>query len=48
MAQPTEMTFGLFLDSGESKEACVTWGAHWHNLANTTEQFIVAVMQPFC
>jgi len=26
------------VDSGGLKEACVIWGgAHWHNLANTTE-----------
>ena len=25
------------MDSGGPKEACVTWGAHWHHLANTIE-----------
>jgi len=26
-----------FVDSNGPKEACVTWGAHWRHLANTTE-----------
>jgi len=26
-----------FEDSGGAKEPCIRWGAHWRNLANTTE-----------
>ena len=25
------------VDSGGSKEACIRWGAHWHNVANMIE-----------
>ena len=25
------------VDSGGPAEVCITWGAHWRNLANTTE-----------
>jgi len=25
------------VDSGGPKEACIMWGAHWRNLANTNE-----------
>jgi len=27
----------LDVDSGRPKEPCVRWGAHWRNLANTSE-----------
>jgi len=36
MAELIEMPFGG-VDSGEPKEACVRWDAHWRHLANTTE-----------
>jgi len=32
-AEPIEMSFGAWI----SNEACVRWGVHWRNLANTTE-----------
>jgi len=32
-AEPIEMPFGLWSQMGP----CVTWGAYWRNLANTTE-----------
>jgi len=35
MVEPIEMSFGLWVKW--SKEACVTWGAHWRRQANTTE-----------
>ena len=28
------------MDSGWPKEACIRWGAHWRNLANTIESSI--------
>jgi len=33
-----EMSFGLWTRG--PKEACVTWGAYWRNLANTIELFV--------
>ena len=35
MTELVVMQFGMV--SG-SKETCIRWGAHWHNLVNTTEQ----------
>jgi len=28
------------VDSGGLKEACVRWGAHWRNLANTIKPYM--------
>jgi len=36
MAKPIEMLFGLWTRVGERKHE-MHWGAHWRNLANTTE-----------
>jgi len=36
MAEPIRMPFGLWPQGGP-KEACVTWGAHWRDVANTIE-----------
>jgi len=36
------------VDLGASKEACVTWGAHWHNLVNTTEPSVCGSDAALC
>jgi len=46
MAEPIEMPFGF--DSDGPKKACVTWGAHWRNLTNTTEPSVCSGDAALC
>jgi len=43
-AEPIKIPFGLQNRVGP----CVTWGAHWRDLANTTEPSICSGDRPFC
>jgi len=38
--------FGCWVRCVQSREPCIRWGAHWRNLANTTERPCAAAMRP--